>query len=86
MGRMSKRRATPARNINDGNQWIPAEINNEENLTLLSAVCQIVEVVRDSQYDSRIYEIAARPISYIVDLLFLSEKQAVVYALVMDMY
>ena len=86
MGRMSKRRATPARNIIDGDEWIPAEINNEERLTLLSAVCQVVEVVRDSQYDSRIYEVAARPISYIVDLLFLSEKQAVVYALVMDMY
>ena len=65
---------------------MPAEINNEEELTLLSAVCQVVEVAQYSLYNLRIYEVAARPISYIVDLLSLTEKQAVVYALVMDMY
>ena len=70
----------------DGIDWIPVEIDNDEKLTLLSAVCQIVEVVRNSRYDSRIYEAAARPIAYIKDLLFLTEKQVVVYAIVMDMY
>ena len=43
--------------------WMPVEIDNDEKLTLLSAVCQIVEVVRNSRYDSRIYELAARPIA-----------------------
>lgn len=86
MGRVSKRRFTPTRDIADDVEWVPMEIDNEEPLTLLSAVCQIVEVVSDSQYNPRIYEVAARPISYITDLLFLTEKQAVVYALVMDMY
>lgn len=70
----------------DDMEWIPVEIDNDEKLTLLSAVCQIVEVVRNSRYDSRIYEVAARPIAYIKDLLFLTEKQVVVYAIVMDMY
>ena len=86
MGRISKRRTAPTGGLMNGGEWIPIEIDNEENLTLLSAVCQVVEVVRDSQYDPRIYEAASRPISYIVDLLSLTEKQAVVYAIVMDMY
>jgi hypothetical protein len=72
--------------IDDDVEWIPVEIDNEEPMTLVSAVCQIVEVVRNSQYNPRIYEVASRPISYIVDLLSLTEKQAVVYAVVMDMY
>ncbi|MBO5856374.1 MAG: ATP-binding protein [Alistipes sp.] len=86
MGRVSNRRFASNRDVNNDVEWIPAEIDNEETLTLLTAVCQIVEVARDSQYNPRIYEVAARPISYIVDLLFLTERQAVVYALVMDMY
>ena len=86
MGRVLKRRANRANDMMDGIDWSPVEIDNDEKLTLLSAVCQIVEVVRNSRYDSRIYEAAARPIAYIKDLLFLTEKQAVVYAIVMDMY
>ena len=72
--------------VMDNTGWMPAEINNEENLTLLSAVCQTVEVVRNSHNDPRIYEAAARPIAYIKDLLSLTEKQVVVYAIVMDIY
>ena len=86
MGRVSKRRTTRANEMMDDMEWIPVEIDNDEKLTLLSAVCQIIEVVRNSRYDSRIYEVAARPIAYIKDLLFLTEKQVVVYAIVMDMY
>ena len=70
----------------DDMEWIPVEIDNEEELTLLGAVCQIMEVVRNSRYDSRIYEVAARPISYIKERLSLTERQVVVYAIVMDMY
>ena len=83
---MAKRRTLPPMDLTNLDEWTPVEINNEEKLTLLVAVCQIVEVVRDSKYDSRIYQTAARPISYIADLLSLTEKQAVVYAIVMDMY
>ena len=83
---MAKRRTLPPMDLTNLDEWTPVEINNEEKLTLLIAVCQIVEVVRDSKYDSRIYQTAARPISYIADLLSLTEKQAVVYAIVMDMY
>ena len=72
--------------VMDNTGWMPAEINNEENLSLLSAVCQTVEVVRNSHNDPRIYEAAARPIAYIKDLLSLTEKQVVVYAIVMDIY
>ena len=85
MGRVSKRRAVRPNDM-DCIDWMPVEIDNDEKLTLLSAVCQIVEVVRNSRYDSRIYEAAARPIAYIKDLLFLTEKQVVVYDIVMDMY
>lgn len=66
--------------------WTPLEIDNEEELTLLSAVCQIIDVVRDSQYDPRIFEVASRPIAYITNLLGLTESQAVVYAIIMEMY
>ena len=66
--------------------WIPVEIDNEETLSLLSATCQVVDVVKDSHYNSRIYEVASRPIDYIKNKLALTEKQAVVYAIVMDMY
>lgn len=86
MGRISKRRAVMRNDVMDNTGWMPAEINNEENLTLLSAVCQTVEVVRNSHNDPRIYEAAARPIAYIKDLLSLTEKQVVVYAIVMDIY
>ena len=72
--------------VMDDMDWIPVEIDNDEELTLLSAVCQIVEVVKNSHNDPRIYEAAARPIAYIKDLLCLTEKQVVVYAIVMDMY
>ena len=86
MGRISKRRAVMRNDVMDNTGWMPAEVNNEENLTLLSAVCQTVEVVRNSHNDPRIYEAAARPIAYIKDLLSLTEKQVVVYAIVMDIY
>lgn len=73
-------------NVMEDLDWIPVEIDNEEHLTLLSAVCQVVEVVKNSHNDPRIYEVAARPIAYIKDLLCLTEKQVVAYAIVMDMY
>lgn len=63
-----------------------AEIDNKVELTLLEAVCQIIDVVNDSNYDPSIYETAARPIAYIQDLLGLTPKQVVVYAIVMDRY
>ena len=72
--------------IADDMDWIPVEIDNEENLTLIGAVCQVVDVVRDSHFNSRIFEVAARPILYITNMLNLTEQQAVVYAIVMDLY
>ena len=66
--------------------WDPRQINNEETLTLVSAVCQILDIVRDSKYDARIFELAARPIAYITDMLLITPRQAVVYAIVMDMF
>jgi hypothetical protein len=86
MARISKRRAVMRNDVMDDMDWIPVEIDNDEPLTLLSAVCQVVEVVRNSHNDPRIYEAAARPIAYIRDLLCLTEKQVVAYAIVMDMY
>ena len=86
MARISKRRAAMRNDVMDDMDWIPVEIDNDEPLTLLSAVCQVVEVVRNSHNDPRIYEAAARPIAYIKDLLCLTEKQVVAYAIVMDMY
>ena len=86
MGRVSRRRTTGNLDEIEEQGWVPAEINNEETLTLLGAVCQVVEVVRDSQNDPRIYEAAARPIAYITDKLGLTKQQAVVYAILMDIY
>ena len=86
MCRVSRRRTLRQNDIMDEMEWIPVEINNNEKFTLLGAVCQIVNVARNSHNDPRIYETAARPISYVRDLLGLSEKQVVVYAIVMDMY
>ena len=86
MAKISKRRAAMRNDIMDDMDWTPVEIDNDEQLTLLSAVCQVVEVVKNSHNDPRIYEAAARPIAYIKDLLFLTEKQVVAYAIVMDMY
>ena len=86
MARISKRRAAMRNDVMDDMDWIPVEIDNDEPLTLLSAVCQVVAVVRNSHNDPRIYEAAARPIAYIKDLLCLTEKQVVAYAIVMDMY
>ncbi|MBR2032433.1 MAG: ATP-binding protein [Alistipes sp.] len=86
MARFSKRRTTMRNDVMDGDDWMPVEIDNDEQLTLLSAVCQVVEVVRNSHNDPRIYEVAARPIAYIKDMLGLTEKQVVAYAIVMDMY
>ena len=86
MAKISKRRAAMRNDIMDDMDWTPVEIDNDEKLTLLSAVCQVVEVVKNSHNDPRIYEAAARPIAYIKDLLCLTEKQVVAYAIVMDMY
>lgn len=86
MARNSKRRAAMRNDVMDEMEWMPAEIDNDEQLTLLSAVCQVVEVVKNSHNNPRIYEAAARPIAYIKDLLCLTEKQVVVYAIVMNMY
>lgn len=86
MGRISLRNKASNRGVMNVDEWTPAEIDNNEELTLLSAVCQVVEVVRDSQYDARIYEVAARPIGYIVKMLGITERQAIVYAIAMDMY
>lgn len=77
MARISKRRAAMRNDVMDDMDWIPVEIDNDEQLTLLSAVCQVVEVVKNSHNDPRIYEAAARPIAYIKDLLCLTEKQVV---------
>ena len=49
MGRMAKRRTLPPMDLTNLDEWTPVEFNNEEKLTLLIAVCQIVEVVRDSK-------------------------------------
>ena len=84
MTRISKRRTITRNDVMDNMDWIPVEINNDEELTLLSAVCQIVEVVKKSHNNPRIYEVAARPIAYIKNLLCLTEKQVVTYAIVMD--
>lgn len=65
---------------------VNVEIDNERELTLLEAVCQIIEVVSDSNYDPSIYDQAARPIEYIRDVLGLTAKQAIVYAIAMDSY
>lgn len=86
MARISKRRAAMRNDVMDDMDWTPVEIDNDEQLTLLSAACQVVEVVKNSHNDPRIYEAAARPIAYIKDLLCLTEKQVVTYAIVMDMY
>ena len=85
--RKSIRAKRGMRNENLCNEgWNPAEIDNEEELTLLSAVCQIVDVVRNSGFDPLIFELAERPIAFISEKLGLTETQSIVYAIVMDIY
>lgn len=67
-------------------EWSPAKINNKEELTLLTSISQIIEVARDSKYDARIYDAAERPLSYIANLLGFTQRQALVYAIVMNIY
>lgn len=86
MGRVLRKRATVVECESNDFNWEPAAINNDEELTLLSAICQIISVVRNSRYDSRIFEVAERPIAYICDILGFSKSQAVVYAIVMEIY
>ena len=73
MGRVLRKRATVVECENNDFNWEPAAINNDEELTLLSAICQIISVVRNSRYDSRIFEVAERPIAYICDILGFSK-------------
>ena len=66
--------------------WTPVKIDNQQPLTLLTAVCQVGDVVRDSEFNPEIFKVAARPIAYIAQLLQLNEQQSVVYAIMMNMY
>lgn len=86
MAKESKRASRKREQQIEDMGWDPRQINNEETLTLVSAVCQILDIVRDSKYDARIFELAARPIAYITDMLLITPRQAVVYAIVMDMF
>lgn len=84
MGRISRNRAQQNDFID--NDWRPAAIDNTEEMTLLSAVCQIVSVVRGSHFDKSIFELATRPIGYISSLMGFTEREVVVYAIIMDIY
>ena len=86
MGRVSKRRPTENYGLMNEQGWAPAEIDNDEKLTLFTAVCQIVEVVSDSRFNPEIFKAASRPIAYVTNMLGLTEQQAVVYAIVMHLY
>ena len=86
MGRVPKRRPTENYGLMNEQGWAPAEIDNDEKLTLFTAVCQIVEVVSDSRFNPEIFKAASRPIAYVTDMLGLTEQQAVVYAIVMHLY
>ena len=84
MGRISRNRAQQNDFID--NDWRPAAIDNTEEMTLLLAVCQIVSVVRGSHFDKSIFELATRPIGYISSLMGFTEREVVVYAIIMDIY
>ena len=81
-------RRTPRLNeqIGMNEENMSVEIDNEATLTLPVAVYQIVQVMRGSRYSNEALATAARPIAYIVDMLGLTESQAVMYAIVMDRY
>lgn len=66
--------------------WTPEEIDNEQELSLIEAVSQIVRVARHSQNDMRLYVFAARPIAYVSDMLGLTDTQTLVYAILMNSY
>lgn len=66
--------------------WTPVEIDNSVEMTLFIAVEQITAVFNDSQLNDLAYKVAERPISYIVDLLGFTQRQALVYAIVMNIY
>ena len=86
MGFGFRRKRSVSNDENVDYSWDTIEIDNTKELTLLSACCQIVDLLNHLQYDDRIYQVAARPISFIKDKLSMTERQAVIYAVVMDMY
>lgn len=87
MGRVSRRKQQVTEfNDFDSPMWVAPEIDNSVELTLYKAIEQIVDVVRNSQLNSEIYNAAARPIAYITNRLSISELQAIVFAVTISMY
>lgn len=61
-------------------------IDNDIELTLYTAIEQIVQVVEGTPYGPEVYEIAARPIAYLSNRLSLTELQSVLFAGVINRY
>ena len=61
-------------------------IDNECDLTLLSAVEQIVAVAEDSSLNEEVLASAERPILYLMERLQLTRQQALLYSLFMSMF
>ena len=70
----------------DNPTWIAPKIDNSVELTFYKAIEQIVDVVRGSGLNDKVYKIAARPIAFVANKLSISELQAIVFAVVMSMY
>ena len=56
----------------------------KQEMTLLTAVEQIVELSRDSKLEPEFFSKAAKPIKYLADKLELTAEQAVMLALFVD--
>ena len=56
----------------------------KQEMTLLTAVEQIVELAQDSKLDSEFFRKAAKPIKYLVEKLELTREQCVMMALFID--
>ena len=62
------------------------EVDNEIELTPLKAVEQIGEVLRNSSLTEEAVSAVARPIAYLEEYLKLNHQQAMVFAIMMNMY
>lgn len=62
------------------------EVEEQKALTLLDAVEQIAELAQNSALSEAFFKKAAKPINYIVERLQISDKQAVMLALLTNFY
>lgn len=61
--------------------WMPCEIDNNKELTILDAIEQVVMLVRGSSFCPTFYRAVKRPLEYLSQRLSLTEDQCALFAI-----